>query len=291
MARDWPDARGIWHNDAKNFLVWVNEEDHTRLISMETGGNMASVFKRFCDGINKVENLIKKDGYEFMWNEHLGYVLTCPSNLGTGLRGGMRKSVTVQPGYIYETETSEMSIRSNCFCVNVQTANAHFTCFCFYEPSVRQTRDQDVVQCQQNFAVENASLIFKRLLNSFTLAAFEWQQESSQLRVKRFFFGLMKFACSKAIFVENRVFSKWLFCSFVRAKLAPVLNTLLSSYNAEDSPYELKLTNPDFVFQFCCWIFFFRRSRKTGKHGETSKIGRNSWSTPSPGLFVSVTVL
>ncbi len=30
MARDWPDARGIWHNDAKNFLVWINEEDHTR---------------------------------------------------------------------------------------------------------------------------------------------------------------------------------------------------------------------------------------------------------------------
>lgn len=24
-----------------------------------------------------------------MWNEHLGYVLTCPSNLGTGLRAGV----------------------------------------------------------------------------------------------------------------------------------------------------------------------------------------------------------
>jgi len=89
MARDWPDARGIWHNEAKNFLVWINEEDHTRMISMEKGGDMASVFKRFCDGINKVEELIKGDGYSFMWNEHLGYVLTCPSNLGTGLRGGV----------------------------------------------------------------------------------------------------------------------------------------------------------------------------------------------------------
>ena len=25
MARDWPDGRGIWHNDAKNFLIWVRE--------------------------------------------------------------------------------------------------------------------------------------------------------------------------------------------------------------------------------------------------------------------------
>ena len=54
MARDWPDARGIWHNDKKNFLVWINEEDHTRVISMQTGGDMAAVFERFCTGLKKV---------------------------------------------------------------------------------------------------------------------------------------------------------------------------------------------------------------------------------------------
>lgn len=54
MARDWPEARGIWHNDAKNLLVWINEEDHVRIISMETTGNMTAVFKRFCDGCDKV---------------------------------------------------------------------------------------------------------------------------------------------------------------------------------------------------------------------------------------------
>ena len=89
MARDWPDARGIWHNDAKNFLVWVNEEDHARVISMEKGGNMRRVFERFCDGLKKVEDSVKSQGYDFMWNEHLGYVLTCPSNLGTGIRAGV----------------------------------------------------------------------------------------------------------------------------------------------------------------------------------------------------------
>ena len=54
MGRDWPDARGIWHNQDKNFLVWVNEEDHTRVISMQKGGNMREVFTRFCDGLKKV---------------------------------------------------------------------------------------------------------------------------------------------------------------------------------------------------------------------------------------------
>ncbi|XP_032752784.1 creatine kinase S-type, mitochondrial isoform X2 [Rattus rattus] len=36
-----------------------------------------------------VERLIQERGWEFMWNERLGYILTCPSNLGTGLRAGV----------------------------------------------------------------------------------------------------------------------------------------------------------------------------------------------------------
>uniref|UniRef100_A0A8C1M5I9 Creatine kinase S-type, mitochondrial n=1 Tax=Cyprinus carpio TaxID=7962 RepID=A0A8C1M5I9_CYPCA len=89
MARDWPDARGIWHNNEKTFLIWINEEDHTRVISMEKGGNMKRVFERFCRGLKQVEHLIQERGWEFMWNERLGYILTCPSNLGTGLRAGV----------------------------------------------------------------------------------------------------------------------------------------------------------------------------------------------------------
>ncbi|NWR75740.1 KCRB kinase, partial [Centropus unirufus] len=93
MARDWPDARGIWHNNNKTFLVWINEEDHLRVISMQKGGNMKEVFTRFCTGLTQIETLFKSKNYEFMWNPHLGYVLTCPSNLGTGLRAGVHIKV------------------------------------------------------------------------------------------------------------------------------------------------------------------------------------------------------
>lgn len=37
----------------------------------------------------QIETLFKSKNYEFMWNPHLGYILTCPSNLGTGLRAGV----------------------------------------------------------------------------------------------------------------------------------------------------------------------------------------------------------
>ena len=54
---------------------------------------MQEVFTRFCTGLKQVEGLIQKKGYEFMWNSHLGYILTCPSNLGTGLRAGVHVKV------------------------------------------------------------------------------------------------------------------------------------------------------------------------------------------------------
>ena len=37
----------------------------------------------------QIEEIFKKHNHGFSWSEHLGYILTCPSNLGTGLRGGV----------------------------------------------------------------------------------------------------------------------------------------------------------------------------------------------------------
>jgi len=85
-VRDWPDGRGIWHNNEKNFLVWVNEEDHCRVISMQKGGSMQATFERFCTGLQKVEGLMKEKDREFMHSDRLGYLCTCPTNIGTGLR-------------------------------------------------------------------------------------------------------------------------------------------------------------------------------------------------------------
>merc|ERR1712002_1040770 len=44
MERDWPEGRGIFHNTAKTFLTWVNEEDQLRIISMQKGGDVKGVF-------------------------------------------------------------------------------------------------------------------------------------------------------------------------------------------------------------------------------------------------------
>merc|ERR1711970_1070491 len=87
-GRHWPDARGIFHNDESNFFVWVNEEDQMRIISMEKGDNVKNIFTRFANATEGIQKVLKEEGKEFMQNDHLGWILTCPSNLGTGLRAG-----------------------------------------------------------------------------------------------------------------------------------------------------------------------------------------------------------
>ena len=88
-GRDWPDARGIFHNNSKTFLVWINEEDHMRCISMQMGGNVKEVFARWATAINEVEASLNKAGFTCAYNDHLGYITTCPSNVGTGLRASV----------------------------------------------------------------------------------------------------------------------------------------------------------------------------------------------------------
>jgi len=47
------------------------------------------VFSRFANAIMEVEKSVKAQNYEYMYNDHLGNVCCCPSNLGTGLRASV----------------------------------------------------------------------------------------------------------------------------------------------------------------------------------------------------------
>merc|ERR1712150_309220 len=100
MERDWPEGRGIFHNKDKTFLVWINEEDQMRIISMEKGGDVKGVFSRLARGIKAVGDSVKAEsGKDFALSEQFGYIHSCPTNLGTG----MRASVMIDlPGYTKE---------------------------------------------------------------------------------------------------------------------------------------------------------------------------------------------
>merc|ERR1712042_342063 len=100
MERDWPEGRGIFHNEAKTFLTWVNEEDQLRIISMQKDGDVRGVFERLARGIKAVGDSVKgESGKDFCLDAKYGYIHSCPTNLGTG----MRVSVHVDlPGWTKE---------------------------------------------------------------------------------------------------------------------------------------------------------------------------------------------
>ncbi len=100
MERDWPEGRGIFHNDAKSFLVWVNEEDQLRIISMQQGGDVRGVFDRLARGIKAVQDSVKAEsGKDFMLHPRYGYLHSCPTNLGTGMRASVHIDL---PGWTKE---------------------------------------------------------------------------------------------------------------------------------------------------------------------------------------------
>eukprot|EP00353_Schmidingerella_taraikaensis_P006168 CAMPEP_0185570808 /NCGR_PEP_ID=MMETSP0434-20130131/2979_1 /TAXON_ID=626734 ORGANISM="Favella taraikaensis, Strain Fe Narragansett Bay" /NCGR_SAMPLE_ID=MMETSP0434 /ASSEMBLY_ACC=CAM_ASM_000379 /LENGTH=428 /DNA_ID=CAMNT_0028186013 /DNA_START=21 /DNA_END=1307 /DNA_ORIENTATION=- len=114
FGRDWPDGRGIFHNDSKTFLVWINEEDHMRIISMEKGADVVRVFRRFADACNAVEASLKANGAGYAHTERLGYITTCPTNLGTGMRASVHASLPLLgkvPGFKDYAQSMGLQIR------------------------------------------------------------------------------------------------------------------------------------------------------------------------------------
>merc|ERR1719456_1604781 len=100
MERDWPEGRGIYHNKEKTFLTWVNEEDQLRIISMQMGGDVKGVFSRLANGIKAVQDSVKAEsGKDFQLHERYGYLHSCPTNLGTGMRASVHIDL---PGWAKE---------------------------------------------------------------------------------------------------------------------------------------------------------------------------------------------
>merc|ERR1711997_1338649 len=115
MERDWPEGRGIFHNDAKTFLMWINEEDQLRIISMQKGGDVKGVFSRLARGIQAVGDSVKAEsGKGFMLDERFGYIHSCPTNLGTGMRASVHIDL---PGW---TKEGLPALKARCEELNVQ---------------------------------------------------------------------------------------------------------------------------------------------------------------------------
>ncbi|KAI3381316.1 hypothetical protein SNEBB_005506 [Seison nebaliae] len=81
---DWPIGRGLFMNKGRNFFIWVNEEDHVRIICLEKGASLKSVYTRLVHAIRIMEKKIS-----FSKHPKFGNLTFCPTNIGTSLRASV----------------------------------------------------------------------------------------------------------------------------------------------------------------------------------------------------------
>lgn len=86
IANDWPYGRGCWQSTDGQCIIWFGEEDQLRIMCMKKGTKLNEVFDRLKKLLDVVESI---DGIKFARSEKYGYVTSCPSNLGTGMRASV----------------------------------------------------------------------------------------------------------------------------------------------------------------------------------------------------------
>jgi creatine kinase len=92
-GRHWPDARGVYNNNAGDVFVTVNDEDHLQIMTRTEGGDIQANAARFADASQQILNTLQSQGFEVMTDERLGNITVSPANLGNGLRAGARMNI------------------------------------------------------------------------------------------------------------------------------------------------------------------------------------------------------
>jgi creatine kinase len=85
ISADWPYGRGMYVSGDEDFLVWVGEEDHLRIMAMQHGGNLNALFERLRNGLERLRDLLPA----FAASPRYGNVTSCPTNLGAGMRASL----------------------------------------------------------------------------------------------------------------------------------------------------------------------------------------------------------
>ena len=81
---DFPEGRGVFFSLDRRLMVWVNEEDHLRIMSLEKTSDLSAAFYRLCRSLRVLETRL-----DFAWDKTYGYLTSCPTNLGTAMRAGV----------------------------------------------------------------------------------------------------------------------------------------------------------------------------------------------------------
>ena len=73
--------KAIYATKDKNISIMINEEDHVRIQAIYPGRDICSALSN----ANNIDDSLEQD-LEFSFDSSLGYLTSCPTNVGTGMR-------------------------------------------------------------------------------------------------------------------------------------------------------------------------------------------------------------
>ncbi|WDP92799.1 MAG: arginine kinase [Desulfobacter sp.] len=81
---DFPLGRGVFLSADRGFRIWINEEDHLRIMALSPDSDIAGVFNRLVRGLEALGRQL-----DFAQDPDLGFLTACPTNIGTAMRAGV----------------------------------------------------------------------------------------------------------------------------------------------------------------------------------------------------------
>lgn len=91
---------GVLVSQDQSCSIMVNEEDHLRIQVVRSGFHFKSIWKL----ISEVDSGIE-DSLNFAFNEDLGYLTACPTNVGTGMRASVMMHL---PGLVISNQMEKV---------------------------------------------------------------------------------------------------------------------------------------------------------------------------------------
>lgn len=82
-GRHWPHGRGVFTNERRSLTLWINEEEHLKATSQQTGGNVQAAYLELSNVLGQMSSKLPAG---FAYSKRLGYLTSNPANLGTALR-------------------------------------------------------------------------------------------------------------------------------------------------------------------------------------------------------------
>lgn len=88
---------GILLSEDEQISIMINEEDHLRIQCLAPGMQLTNAWN-IC---NNIDDLLSEK-IDFAWNENIGYLTSCPTNIGTAIRASvmMHLPALSMTGYI-----------------------------------------------------------------------------------------------------------------------------------------------------------------------------------------------